>query len=632
MFSNLPSAFAKAMADKKMRKLLIPLLILLAFAVSIGFIIADIDDDIDKVTGDLAKQQKQLADLEKRQQQLAKDIASASLSLSQVSDQLDDAEKELSAIEKDLDAKEDELAGWEADRDALVRELYKQNRVSSLEIIFSADDLEGSAHQFQYYNANLNTLHSTIARLVEEIDVFQSNKDTAKKLRDNLVSLRSQYQASLASSQSQLSSTSSQLSSVKSSIKNLTAKQEQLILAKFAASEGTETVGENPPTSEDIPNPVFSDRPAFMIGTYGYPHRIGMSQYGAYGRAKKDQSYKTILAAYYKVSTSSIKDYKPRTTIHVKGCSTGPPPWLSGGWSKNTCQSKGYTWYDKNVNFESYIKGLGEMPTSWGSPASDGMEALEAQAVAARSYAWAYANGNGNTICPSTNCQVWLGHEKGSYWNQAVDATEDKVIMVGSSPLKAFYASTAGGYTISAKGQPWVNGWTYNSDWFKDSDSSGEFYEQIANAPWYHTGWGSRYKKTDSQYSSHKYQPWLTEEEFADISNALLLCTTGGQTIADCDYISNLSPIDQGGWSMSTVRSKLPNPVTSISNAFVSFTGNKVNTQYVYVHGPAGTFQFSAKDFVAMFNLRSRGTLQIPTYRFDIGTCSGSGCTSPTFK
>src|SRR3990172_8997707 len=232
------------MADKKMRKLLIPLLILLAFAVSIGFIIADIDDDIDKVTGDLAKQQKQLADLEKRQQQLAKDIASASLSLSQVSDQLDDAEKELSAIEKDLDAKEDELAGWEADRDALVRELYKQNRVSSLEIIFSADDLEGSAHQFQYYNANLNTLHSTIARLVEEIDVFQSNKDTAKKLRDNLVSLRSQYQPSLSSSQSQLSSTSSQLSSVKSSIKNLTAKQEQLILAKFAATQGSETVGD----------------------------------------------------------------------------------------------------------------------------------------------------------------------------------------------------------------------------------------------------------------------------------------------------------------------------------------------------------------------------------------------------
>src|SRR3972149_3517117 len=280
-----------------MRKILIPLLILLAFAVSIGFIVADIDGDINQVTSQLNKQQKQLADLEKRQQQLSQDISSASLSLSQVSSQLTAAEKELSAIEKDLDAKENELAGWEADRDALVRELYKQNRVSSIEIIFSADDLEGSAHQFQYYNESLRSLSERIAQLAGQVAVFKSNRAAAKKLRDELATLRSQYQASLYSSQSQLSSTSSQLSSVKSSIKNLTAKQEQLILEKFAASGGTETIGESAPSSKKLPPSPFS--PSWMVGTYGFPHRVGMNQYGAYGRAiaNPPQNYSTILKA-----------------------------------------------------------------------------------------------------------------------------------------------------------------------------------------------------------------------------------------------------------------------------------------------------------------------------------------------
>src|SRR3990170_6184376 len=147
-------------------------------------------DELSDVTSQLNKQQKQLADLEKRQQQLSRDISSASLSLFQVSAELTAAEKELSAIEKDLDEKEDELAGWESDRDAMVRELYKQHRVSSIEIIFSADDMEGSAHQFQYYNESLRSLSERIAQLAGQVAVFKSNRAAAKKLRDELATLR----------------------------------------------------------------------------------------------------------------------------------------------------------------------------------------------------------------------------------------------------------------------------------------------------------------------------------------------------------------------------------------------------------------------------------------------------------
>ena len=591
-----------------MRKLLIPLLILLAFAVSIGFIGADIDGDIDKVTSDLAKQQKQLSDLEKRQQQLSRDIASASISLSQVSSQLTDAEKELSAIEKDLDAKEDELAGWESDRDVLVRELYKQNRISSLEILFSANDLEGSAHQFQYYNANLNTLHGTITKLGEEIKIFESNQATAKRLRDDLAALRSQYQSSLYSSQSQLSSTSSQLSSVKSSIKNLTAKQEQLILEKFAASGGTETIGESAPASRPIPPAPFS--PSWMIGTYGFPHRVGMNQYGAKGRAMPEggsQSYQTILKAYYK--GVAVGKYSVPSTIKVSGYGT--------------------------ISFEdNYLRGISEMPRSWP------MEALKAQAVAARTYALNWIRSNpGKSICTNQNCQVYNGTSDrlsciGTYnkrWCDAVNATRGVVITYKGSPIAAYYSSTAGGYTLSTQ-EVW-GGYRAWAVGIRDYGSEGAYDgSTYGNSPWYHTGWGDRDR-------SGGYNPWMSTKEFADIFNAFLLCRKSNvqpfQLADNCSYIENenLNPVDRGGWDMDTVRGRVSGitPVTTIVQAFRTWTSNGANTATVYVVGDHGTYAFSGRQFGAIFTLRAKGLFS-PTYRFDIGYCASSGCTNPPFR
>ncbi|NIT03677.1 hypothetical protein GTO10_01970 [Candidatus Saccharibacteria bacterium] len=601
----------KGMVPKlpQVRKLTVFGLVLALLGVVISFQLTSADE-LDDVTNELSQQQQQLSDLEERKEQLARDISSASASLSQVSAELSQAEEELSAIESELAKREATLKQWEEDRNFLIRVLYKQSRVSPVEVVFSSDNLVESTKNLQYYDDNLDLLKDRIGLLVDEIGVFQANKATARQLRDDLAALRDQYQYRLASSQRQFSSTSSQLASVKSSIQNLTAQQEQLILAKFAAGGGSETVGDSPPLSEQLPDPSFS--PAYMVAAYGYPHRIGMSQYGAYGRAKKNQDYKSILAAYYKVSASSIQTYRVGGTIHVKGCSVGPPPWYpgGGGWSQSTCQSKGYKWYDATLSMETYIKGLGEMPLSWGSAA---MEAYKAQAVAGRSYAWAYADGNGGTICPSTYCQVYLGYNKGSYWEQAVNATPNQVIVQGGAPLKAFYHSTAGGYTIST--QQWTSYWNY-IDGIKDFHSDGQAYEQVASAPWYHTGWGSR--------TGSGYNPWMTQEEFADIFNAILLCrksnTQPYELASDCPYMQYLSPIDKGGWDMPTVRNNVSGvtPITSISAVVPTFpSGVPANTSTVLVYGSHGTYAFSARYFRDMFNLRSRGTLQIPTYRFD---------------
>ncbi len=49
--------------------------------------------------------------------------------------------------------------------------------------------------------------------------------------------------------------------------------------------------------------------------TRGYPHRVGMCQYGAYGRAKAGQNYEQILTHYYR--GTSLTSYNPSSAFRV---------------------------------------------------------------------------------------------------------------------------------------------------------------------------------------------------------------------------------------------------------------------------------------------------------------------------
>lgn len=107
------------------------------------------------------------------------------------------------------------------------------------------------------------------------------------------------------------------------------------------------------------------------------------------------------------------------------------------------------------LSFSSYLKGLAEVPASWPAPA------LEAQAIAARSYAVysqahapaSYAR-RGFDICASDQCQVYRGAtvELGAFgdrWARAVDRTRGSVLTYGGSVIQAFYFSTSTGRTRS---------------------------------------------------------------------------------------------------------------------------------------------------------------------------------------
>jgi len=100
---------------------------------------------------------------------------------------------------------------------------------------------------------------------------------------------------------------------------------------------------------------------------------------------------------------------------------------------------------------ERYVAGIAEMPSRWP------LEALKAQAVAARTYAWWSAlRGvhDGYDICATTACQVFRGAEVvldgGDRWAEAVEATAGEVLQApDGAPILARYFSTSGGRTFA---------------------------------------------------------------------------------------------------------------------------------------------------------------------------------------
>ena len=97
---------------------------------------------------------------------------------------------------------------------------------------------------------------------------------------------------------------------------------------------------------------------------------------------------------------------------------------------------------------DEYLKGVvpNELPVRFG------LEALKAQAVAARNYAIrprvkSYKQFD---ICDSVACQVYFGYgSEQALGNQAVGETKNLVALYGDEIILSLYSSTAGGYTES---------------------------------------------------------------------------------------------------------------------------------------------------------------------------------------
>lgn len=187
-----------------------------------------------------------------------------------------------------------------------------------------------------------------------------------------------------------------------------------------------------------------------VITGAGDGHGVGLSQDGALGYAQHGYSYEAILSHYY------------------TGTALGQAP--AGAVVRVLVGSTVQT-----VPLERYVRGVvaAEMPSSWP------LAALQAQAVASRTYALtAHAGGSRFDVYADTRSQVYRGvAAETANTNAAVTSTAGQIVTYAGKPAITYFFASSGGMTESVQNsflgsapEPWLIG-------VADSYDSGPAYD-----------------------------------------------------------------------------------------------------------------------------------------------------------
>lgn len=453
-----------------------------------------------------------------------------------------------------------------------VTEQYKRSRIfNPLMLIFTSSDATKLAQDLAYRNS----VKAQDNRLIKAIsdDIVELERDRQKLEQDQrtLVALERQLDEQVDFFRGEIEKAREYQQTLAGQIEELSARQQAIIDARsgsFTFTLGSGELADEYLSSargfqESAPSGYFA---VFSFG--GYSHRKGMSQYGARGRAEAGQSYREILNTYY---GKEPVDRDTGGTIRVAN--------------------------HGELDFEGhYLLGIAEMPSNWHH------DALKAQAVAARTYAYRFKQ-DGREICITQSCQVYSASKANIVrddpdhpWRRAVEETRGEIL----EDVVTFYSSTSGGFLTTL-------GWD-TTDGSGGSGFLDKAYEKLGRSPWLQKAWW-RQGYTNSGSTCGRANPWLSPEEMADIVNAAIALRTPG---IDTSRISPVTTDCWGGepYSMSELRDLVKNHggLSAATNVTVA-QGNGV-TQSVVIDGVSMT----GSEFRRAFNLRAPGHLRIPQY------------------
>ena len=561
---------------------------------------ADEIDDIQKQIDDLVKQ-RQMSESATAPLQAQVDAADAKIT--SIQKQIDshnqtikNKDQELRDLTAEIEKKDQELSFQKDLFARTVRASYIRGQSDlPLEILLSSKDAVEATRELAYRNAVAQEDRGIILSISNDLADLASKKQKAQDLKaylekekGRLASVQDQINKETAFVRGEVNEAKAWQQNLSQQIASLTAKQQEIIAQKLGSLNiplyAYNTQGGCSSDIDPFKSPGFG--PAFGFFTYGVPNRVGLNQYGAWGRSKAGQNAETILRAYYNFDSIQARSAQ----INVEGY---------GSYA-----------------LDEYVKRIYEVPDSWGN--QGGMEALKAQAIAARSYGLAYTNNGTGSICTTQQCQVFQPNPKGGNWDAAVNATAGQVMVLGGQPIKAWFSSTHGGYIHSSGDIGWNStAWTKNAV-DSPSGSLGSFSDLKSNAydkdsPWFYCDWGAR-----SQYNK---TAWLKSEEVADIANVILLSRKDSSTRSHLYQTDKSNPEGQENWDAERVKQELRSrggtPLNSVSDVSVGADFGSGKTGSVTVSGDTvGTF--SGSEFKDWFNLRVPSNIQIVGPLFNI--------------
>jgi len=558
------------------------ILLIVLILISIFFVVKpifadDLQNKIDAITKQIADLEAAIAPLKKESTGLQSKITSAKNQINSINNQVTDLGKKLIDKESDLEVQKLLLS-------ERVKRYYKNSKKFNSFLIFFANKESSSLfQQYAWYQSIISQDKNTITQYSTEIKALNENKTKLEIEKVKLAKIK-------ADLETRFGFLATEIKKAENYKAELSAKQQSLIAEKtamFNTSVGDVSSSDDPASRADY-NPGFS--PAFAAFSFGAPHRKGMSQYGAFGRAKSGQNYEQILKAYY----GDIRIEKIDTSGSIK-------------------TSVGTLSFEEN-----YLVGIAEMPAKWGD--EGGYEALKAQAIAARTYALNSTNNRAGTICTTESCQVYSTSRLNSpgRWKQAVEDTRGMVIKSNKTGniFSTMYASTSGGATIGYSSQDHTTPSVWDTTCGSQSCWPGDSYEKIAGSAWFYKGW----YKTRSNAAYGRSHPWLNNEEFSDIVNAVLFYDKTGDSSHLSQIQNCIGSCDGNAWSKDELRRQVGDkggPVSSVNSISVDYSTSG-NTKNINISTDKGNLSFSAETFKTIFNLRSPGAIVIKSALFNI--------------
>ncbi len=557
------------------RLLIFPIIFfLLSLFIAVPQSTSDELDDINKQIGDLTNA-------------LNQSIAATKPLESQLTNlrtQIEGIKHKVTAIEQDIEVKKKGIdKGYESLMEKQVvlnksvRNFYiKSYHNTPLLLFLSSSDASEVTQFLAYQRATTEQDKSVITTIALSIVDLEKKKEMLKSEQDRLVTVKASLDEQSEKLDGIVKGAKAYQQDVSSKLAALTAKQNEILNARsgtFTATIGDSDLADDYNASikgfrEQAPSGSFA---AFSFGAH--THRKGMSQYGARGRAQSGQDHKTILKAYF-----------------------GKEP--VGKDTGGTIKVAGFG----EMDFEGkYLLGIAEMPSTWHP------EALKAQAIAARTYAYRYKT-EGREICTTEACQVYNDGKAQSppdAWRQAVDATRGQVI----EDVVTYYASTHGGFASPI-------GWDTT-----DGSGGGDFiektYDKIGGSPWLYKAWYTKGYSSSSDKCGRN-NPWLSSSDMADIINAAYVLYNGGSG----DETGRVTPVTTSCWGgnpysldeLRSVSDKYGGGISSVSSVSV-LQGNGTTNEVVF-QTDKGEKRLSGTNFKTAFNLRAPGYLSIPQSGF----------------
>jgi peptidoglycan hydrolase-like amidase/peptidoglycan hydrolase CwlO-like protein len=541
---------------------------------------------------------KQIANLQSELDASQKATAPLESQLNDLENQLKSIDNQVAAVENDIAIKKQNIAKEYTNLaqkqqlfDVTVRNSYiKSYTFSPLLIFFTGNNASNITKLLVYQKRDTEQDKNIITNIALQLVDLEQQKTQLESEETTLASAKVTLDKQRSDIDKIVTGAKAYQAQLSTQIAALSAQQQQLLAQKYASLGIPLTAyTSNNGCSSDLTNgrsPGFS--PAFGFFTYGVYHRVGMNQYGAKGRADKGQGYQQILSFYY-----------PNTQIVNIGTSTNI--------TVNGTNDYGETFSNQQFNIEDYLTHIYEMPSGWNS------EALKAQAIAARTYAYKAVQSGQTTVAPNQSFQEVKTEQNAQAWIDAVNATSGQVLESGGQPITAWFSSTGGGYTHNS-GDVFGGSTSYTTTTADANGSINSFSDlttnaydgpNYANSPWFYCDWGGR-----SQYNN---TAWLQSSEVADIVNVIILAQADNST---APHLSQPDGNVPDTWDQNRVKQELQNrhitPFNNISSVSVSPDFGSGRVTSVNVNGDAGSKTFSGDTFVTYFDVRAPANIYIP--------------------